>query len=58
MLDWEGWEVSISHCFRKAIQVADILANMGCEGTLGVTHHRVPPLGIRETLYADRVGVV
>jgi len=57
LLDWGGWEVKISHCFRKANQVADKLANMDVEGSLGVQMYRVPPMKAREALYADSVGV-
>jgi len=49
--------VKISHCYREANQVADILANMGCDGTLGVIIHRVPPTGVGEALYVDSLGV-
>jgi len=28
LLEWEGWEVKISHVFREANRVADILANI------------------------------
>ena len=49
--------MKISHCYREANQVADILANMGCDGTLGVIIHRVPPTGVGEALYVDSLGV-
>lgn len=58
LIEWEGWEVSISHCFRKVNQVADTLAKMGCEGTIGLTYYRTPPTRVWEALYADSVGVV
>ena len=57
MIEWEGWEVKISHCFREANQVADMLAKMGIEGMLGLTIYRVSPVKTRDALYADSVGV-
>jgi len=57
LLDWEGWESKVSHCFRETNQVADILANMGSEGLLGVQIHSTPPKDVWEALYADSVGV-
>ena len=56
LLDWDGWEVKISHCFHEANQVADKLATMGTEGRFGVTIFRSPPPVIHETLFADSVG--
>jgi len=53
----EDWEVKISHCYREANQVADILANKGVVGMLGVIKYQSPPTEIREALYADAVGV-
>jgi len=58
MIEWEGWEVKVSHCFREANQVANILAKMDCEGMLGVTIHIVPPVGTTDALYADSVGIL
>jgi len=57
MIDWEGWEVKVSHCFREANQVADKLTKMGIEGSLGVTTYRVPPVETRDALYANSMGV-
>jgi len=57
LLRKEEWEVKITHCYREANQVADILANKGVDGTLGVTKYQSPPVEIREALYADVVGV-
>jgi len=57
LLDWDGWEVRVSHCFREANQVADKLANMGTEGSLGVKIYRVPPMETQEALYANGMGV-
>jgi len=56
LLDWDGWEVKLSHCFREANQVADKLATIGTEGRLGVTIFRTPPPVIYEAMYADSVG--
>ena len=42
LLDWGGWEVRISHCFREANQVANKLAKIGTEGGLGVIIFRAP----------------
>jgi len=58
LLNWGGWEVMVSHCFREANQVVDQLANMGIEGSLGVTMYPIPPMETRAVLYADNVGVV
>ena len=57
LLEWAGWEVKFNHCFREANQVADFLANLGCEGSVGVTIHSSPPIGVGEALYADSLGV-
>uniref|UniRef100_A0A7C9AZV2 RNase H type-1 domain-containing protein n=1 Tax=Opuntia streptacantha TaxID=393608 RepID=A0A7C9AZV2_OPUST len=57
LLDWGGWEVRISHCFREANEVADKLAKIGTEGRLGVTSFRAPPPETQEAMYADSVGV-
>ena len=54
----EEWEVKISHCYREANQVADILANKGVDNSLGVRKYQSPPVEIREALYADVVGVL
>ena len=56
-LNWEGWEVKISHCFRETNQVADRLANMGIEDSLGVKTYHAPPMETGELLYADGMGV-
>jgi len=57
VIEWEGWEVKISHCFREANQVADMLAKMVIEGMLGLTIYRVPLVETRDALYVDSVGV-
>ena len=43
LLDWNGWTIRLSHCYREANQVADKLAKIGTEGSLGVTVYRAPP---------------
>ena len=58
LIDWAGWVVKISHCFREANQVADKLANLGVESQLGVKKYRAPPEETREALYADNLGVL
>jgi len=58
LLDWGGWEIKISHCFREANQVADKLAKMGVEGNLGVTRFCTPPIEVQEAMYADNLGVL
>jgi len=40
LLDGEGWEVQITHCFGEANQVADKGAKKGLEGSLEVQTHR------------------
>ena len=57
LLDWDGWEVRLSHCFREANQVADILARLGTSLGFGVTCYSNPPREVRDALHADRVGV-
>ena len=57
LMEWTGWEVKCTHCFREANQVADILANMGSDGSVGVTIHRSPPRGVLKPLYAHSSGV-
>jgi len=57
LIQWEGWEVRISHCPREANQVADILARLGSTGTSGVSVFRLPPREVTEALYADSLGV-
>ena len=56
LMGWGAWEVRITHCFREANQVADRLASMGLEGSLGVRTYHVPYMEIREYLYADQMG--
>ena len=58
LLDWEGWEVKISHCYREANQVADILAKLGSEDSVGVQLYSHPPVSTRSALYADVVGAL
>ena len=57
LLHMEQLEVKITHCYREANKVADILANKGVDGMLGVTIYQSPPTEACEALYADSVGV-
>uniref|UniRef100_A0A7C9DAS6 RNase H type-1 domain-containing protein n=3 Tax=Opuntia streptacantha TaxID=393608 RepID=A0A7C9DAS6_OPUST len=58
LLNWGGWKVKISHCFREANQVADKLTNMGVAGNLEVNTHCTPTMETREARYADILGVL
>jgi len=57
LLSRVDWEVCITHCYREANQVADILANIGTEGGLEIQIFRNPPTAVREALYADSMGI-
>ena len=57
LMQQADWEVTITHCYREANQVADFLANKGVDGTLGVIKYQSPLVELREALYADAVGV-
>jgi len=57
LLSWADWEIHITHCYREANQVADILANIGTEGSLEVKIFRTPPVAVQEALYADCTGI-
>ena len=39
LIEWEGWEVKLSHCFRETNQVADKLAKLGLDMSIGVLIH-------------------
>ena len=39
LIDWGGWEVKLSHCFRETNQVADKLAKLGLDMSIGVLIH-------------------
>ena len=56
LMDEEGWDVDIKHCFRETNQVADTLANIGTTGRLEMTLYQTPPREIQSILYADNVG--
>ena len=56
LMDEEGWDVDIKHCFRKTNQVADTLANIGITGRLEMTLYQTPPREIQSILYADNMG--
>ena len=57
LLNWEGWEVKVTHCYREANRVADKLAQMGLTGQLGAITYQTPPRETQEALYADTMGV-
>jgi len=57
LIEWKGWDVKLSHCFREVNQVADKLAKLGLDLSLGVLIHRDPPVETRGSLYADKAGV-
>ena len=58
LLEWTGWEIQISHCFREVNQVADKLAKLGLNMSLGVSIHREPPMEVRDALHDDSRGVL
>jgi len=58
LLAWECWETRITHCFREANQVADRLANIGVQGSPGVTMYSRPPREVHEALFSDRMGAL
>lgn len=51
------WEVYVSHCYREANQVADILANMGIGIDMGVIFYQSQPMEIKDVLLTDVRGV-
>ena len=48
----------LSHCYREANQVADILAKMGNEEMVGVKLYSSPLVETRNAVLADFVGVL
>ena len=56
LINWEGWEGKVSHCFRETNRVADKLAKLGLTMSLGVWIHREPPVETHDALYDDRRG--
>ena len=57
LLELPNWEVMVTHDFREANQVADVMANLGnglnCEFMFFIE----PPREVLNSLYADRVGI-
>ena len=51
--------VSITHCFREANQVADILSNVGCDEGYDRTYHHLSelPTHARGAFRLDRLGL-
>ena len=56
LIDWGGWEVKLSHCFRETNQVADKFAKLGLDMSVGVLIHRDPPVEARDALDVDNRG--
>lgn len=56
LINWDGWEVLVSHCYREANQVADKLANLGVDINNGCMIYESPPVEVRDCLFADSVG--
>ena len=50
-------EVLISHYYREANKVADVLANMGCNLKSGVVIYDCPLPEIKKVLFVDSIGV-
>jgi len=57
LLSWEGWETHLTHCYREANQVADMLAKIAIDRQLGVRIYREPPVEVRDIVHADSTGV-
>ncbi|KAK2385847.1 heat shock 70 kDa protein [Trifolium repens] len=51
------WEVRIIHVFREANRCADVLANMGSEGTSEIDFFVSPPSRARQIVEDDARGV-
>jgi ribonuclease HI len=51
------WEVKIIHIYREANRCADMLANMGSEGTSGIEFFVNPPVRVRQIVRDDVRGV-
>ena len=52
-----NWTVQVTHSYREMNCCADYLANKGIKGTIGYVSWNVPPLGIKELLRRDSMGV-
>ena len=57
LLSWEGWETHLTHCYREANQVADMLAKIAIDRPLGVRIYREPPVEVQDSVHADSTGV-
>lgn len=49
-------ETTITHCFREANKVADMLANIEVSLSTKLTLFETPPQEVRDVLFADTVG--
>ncbi|CAN1137716.1 Putative ribonuclease H protein At1g65750 [Linum perenne] len=52
-----NWQTKVVHIFREANQVADRLAHIGHNQTLGTHHFDLLPSCVRSTLLSDCIGV-
>jgi ribonuclease HI len=51
------WEVQITHVYREANRCADMLANMGSEGSSGINYFENPPTRVLQIVEDDARGV-
>jgi hypothetical protein len=51
------WEIRIIHVYREANRCADMLANMGSEGTSGIVNFANPPSRVVQLVDDDVWGV-
>ena len=56
IIDSPDWDVIITHTYREANQVADILANLGVGMDCAFMYFSNPPREVLSALYADKVG--
>jgi hypothetical protein len=52
-----SWEIKIIHIYREVNRCADMLANMGSEGTSGIEFFVNPPARARQIVRDDVRGV-